>query len=419
MLVAFGCRDYIWNFQFTAELEPLDDRLEIDVGKMFAEDAANGGANEFACDSFGAFQFAFVFEFEFAGDGRERSVEIGDAADGVCFAGASGALLGAADQIFESGDRKTLADAGAFVNALVIARLERDFLDNFAKVIGNFDSEFVIAVDPGFLGGDGDTFLNGGGIVGANFGSDTVFERGDDFAASGVVIGIGGEDEKDVKRKAEGIALNLNVALLHDVEEADLDFAGEVGKFVDGEDAAIGAGKQAVVNGEFVGEIAAATGGADGVDVADNVGDGDVGSGKFFNVALVARHPGDGSVVAFGGDTFAAGAADGAERMIVDFAALDDGNLRVEELHEATENAALGLAAEAEKNKIVAGEKGVDDLRDNTVFVAVDAGKEGFVALEATKEIAANFVFDGECGGVGVEIGDALPFAKSFWASMS
>ena len=47
------------------------------------------------------------------------------------------------------------------------------------------------------------------------------------------------------------------------LNKADLDFSGEVGQFVDREDAAIGARQQAVVDGQLVGEIAAAASGAD------------------------------------------------------------------------------------------------------------------------------------------------------------
>ena len=108
-----------------------------------------------------------------------------------------------------------------------------------------------VAAGPGFLRGDGDAFIHGGGIVRANLGADAVFERRDDFSASRVVFGIRAEDDGDIERQADGISLNLHVAFLHDVEQADLNFSGEVGKFVDGEDAAIGAGQQAVVNREL------------------------------------------------------------------------------------------------------------------------------------------------------------------------
>ncbi len=155
----------------------------------------------------------------------------------------------------------------------------------------HFDFLAGIAAHPGFLSGDGHSFFDAGGIVGANLGADAVFERGDDFSARGVILGVRGEDEENVEREAQGITLNLNIAFLHDVEEADLNFAGEVGKFIDGKDAAIGARKKAVVDGEFVGEVGSAAGGADGIDIADDVGHGYVGCGELFDEAIVARHP--------------------------------------------------------------------------------------------------------------------------------
>src|SRR5205814_563855 len=126
------------------------------------------------------------------------------------------------------------------------------------------------------------------------------------------------------------VALNLDVAFLHDVEEADLNFSGEVGKFVDGENAAIGARQQAIVNREFVREIASASRGANGVDVADDVSDGNVRCGEFFDKALVARHPCDGRVVSFSGNLLAAGATNRLERIVIDFAASDHRNLRIQ-----------------------------------------------------------------------------------------
>jgi hypothetical protein len=96
--------------------------------------------------------------------------------------------------------------------------------------------------------------------VGADLAADAVLERGDDFAAGGVVFRVGGEDEQEVEGEADGEAFDLDIAFLHDVEQADLDLAGQVGQFVDGEDAAVGAGQQTVVNGEFVGDVVALRG---------------------------------------------------------------------------------------------------------------------------------------------------------------
>src|SRR6267142_178625 len=356
LLIAVAGVGEFGQLEFAAQFEPLNDGLEIDVGEMFAEDAADGGSNELAGDSVRAFELAFVFELHFSSDGGECGIDIGDAGDDGFFAGTGGAMLGAADEAFHRCDRETLADAGTAVHTFVFARLEGNFFDDLAQVMRDFDLFAGVAGNPGFLGSDGHAFFNGGRVMRANFGADAVFERRNDFAAGGVVLGIGGEDEEHVERKAERIALNLDVAFLHDVEEADLNFSGEIGELVDGEDAAIGTGEQAVVDGKFVGKIASAARGADGIDVADDVGHGDIGRGEFFDEAIFARHPGDWRVIAIGGNSFAAGAADGLVGIVIDFAAGDDGHFGVEEIDEAAEDAAFGLAAEAEKNEIVAGE---------------------------------------------------------------
>ncbi len=156
----------------------------------------------------------------------------------------------------------------------------------------------VAARGPGLLLGDGDGLVERLGVVRADLGADAVLERGDDFAARRVVLGVRGEDDGDVELEADGVALNLDVALLHDVEERDLDLAGEVGELVDGEDAAIGARQQAVVHGELAAELVAGARGLDGVDVTDEIGDRNVRRGELFDVALDGSHPGDRRVVA-------------------------------------------------------------------------------------------------------------------------
>src|SRR5260370_13919215 len=123
VLMALGGGGEVRELECAAQFKPLNYRLEVHVGEVFAEDAADGGANEFAGDGVRAFEFAFVFEFHFSGDGGEGGVDVSDAGDNGLFAVASGALLGAADEAFERGDGKTLADAGAAVGALFPARV--------------------------------------------------------------------------------------------------------------------------------------------------------------------------------------------------------------------------------------------------------------------------------------------------------
>ncbi len=225
------------------------------------------------------------------------------------------------------------------------------------------------------------------GVVGADFAADAVLERGDDLAARGVVLGVGGEDDGDVERQADGVALNLHVALLHDVEEGDLDFAGEVGELVDGEDAAVGAGQQAVVHGELGAEILVAARGLDGVDVADEIGYGDVGGGELFDVAVVGGEPGDGGFVAHLCDEVAAEFGDGGVGIVADLGAGDVGAGGVEQGGERAQDARFGLAAQAEQDEVVAREDGVDELGDDGVFVADDAGEERGLCLRGARAV--------------------------------
>ncbi len=253
--------------------------------------------------------------------------------------------------------------------------------------------------------------------MGANLAADAVFERGDDFAARRVVLGVGGEDDGDVELEADGVALNLDVAFLHDVEERDLDFAREIGELVDGEDAAVGAGQQAVVHGELGAELVAGARGLDGVDIADEVGDGDVGRGELFDVALDGRHPGDGRVVAERGDEVARKFAQRSVGVVAELGAGDVGRVGVEQRGERAQDAGLGLAAQAEQDEVVAREDGVDDLRDDRVVVADDAGEEAFAFAWAAgrdlpqtrDEIVAELVLDGARDALG---GEVRRFAK-------
>src|SRR6185437_12580582 len=226
----------------------------------------------------------------------------------------------------------------------------------------------------------------------ANFRADTVFHWRNDFAARRVIFGIRGEDEQHVEGQAHGIALNLHVALLHDVEEAHLNFPGQIRQFVDGKKAAIGARQQTVVDRELVGKIAAAFGRANRVDVADDVGNGHVRRGEFFDITAIARKPGDLDCFAFESSTFAAGAANGAVRIVVDFAAVDYGDFVVEKTDELAQNTRFRLTAEAQQNKVMPRKNRVDDLRDHRIVIAANSGEEFIARAQFAQEILAKLV---------------------------
>src|SRR5882724_6021174 len=100
LLVAVAGLGEFGQLEFAPQFEPLNDRLEVDIGEMLAEDAADGSPNELAGDGVRALEFAFIFELHFSRDGGERGIDIRDAGNDGFFARAGSAVLGAADQTF-------------------------------------------------------------------------------------------------------------------------------------------------------------------------------------------------------------------------------------------------------------------------------------------------------------------------------
>ncbi len=152
------------------------------------------------------------------------------------------------------------------------------------------------------------------------------------------------------------------------------------------------------MHGEFGAQVLIAAGGFDGIDVADEIGHGDVGCGEFFDVTLVGSEPGDWSFITHFCDEIAAELGDGCVGIVADLGAGDIRAGGVEEGCEGAEDARFGLATEAEKDEVVLREDGVDDLRDDGVFVADDAGEErsfGFCGVaQFGDQIFAELVFD-------------------------
>jgi hypothetical protein len=78
----------------------------------------------------------------------------------------------------------------------------------------------------------------------------------------------------------------------------------------------------------------------------------------------------------------------------VDLAAGHDRDAFVEQIGQAAEDSALGLAAKSEKDEIVARQNGVDELWDDGFVEPDDAGEQRFAGLELPDEIIANFLLD-------------------------
>ena len=148
------------------------------------------------------------------------------------------------------------------------------------------------------------------------------------------------------------------------------------------------------MDGQLVGEVAA-LGHLDRVDLADEVGDGDVGRGQLLAVAAVARDPRDRRRRRPPRRrSCAARLADRRERVVVDLAAGERRQLLVEQLDQQPRDPRLGLAALAEEDDVLAGEDRVLDLRDDRLVVADDAGQERLAAREARDEVVAHLLLD-------------------------
>ena len=172
------------------------------------------------------------------------------------------------------------------------------------------------------------------------------------------------------------MAADLDVALLEHVEQAHLDALGEVRQLVDGEDPAVGARHEPVVQRELVGQVAA-LGHLDRVDLADQVRHGGVGRGELLAVAVAAVHPGDRRLVAGLGDQVPGHPRNGLVGIVVDLRARHDGQPLVQQAHERADHAALGLTPLAEEDHVVAGDERVLERRQDAVVVAEDPLDDG------------------------------------------
>ncbi len=174
--------------------------------------------------------------------------------------------------------------------------------------------------------------------------AETVLERRNDAAAVRVILRVRGCDDEEVERQPHLIAADLDVALFHDVEEADLHALGEVGELVQREDAAMRARHEAVVDRHLVREVASLSH-LYRVDLPDEVSDRNVRCRELLAVPLVGREPHELDRVTVVGHAVFASGADRCERIVVDLAARDRGNRCVEQLYEPPREASLRLAA--------------------------------------------------------------------------
>ena len=229
----------------------------------------------------------------------------------------------------------------------------------------------------------------------ADLGAEAILQRRDDAAAVRVVLGVGRGHQHHVERQADLVAAHLHVALLEHVQQTDLDALGQVGELVDGEDAAVRAGHEAVVQRQLVGEVPA-LGDLDRVDLADEVGDGRVRRRQLLAEAGVAVHPLDRRVVALLGDEVAGVLRDRVVRIVEDLRPGDDRQPLVEQPGERADHAGLPLAALAQEDHVVAGQQRVLELRQDRVLVAQDPVDQRLAGGDLAGGVAPHLLLDGD-----------------------
>src|SRR6266516_5216568 len=132
----------------------------------------------------------------------------------------------------------------------------------------------------------------------------------------------------------------------------------------------------------------------DRINVADEICDSYIWGRQFFHVTLFRREIRDRRALATLRNQIAAAAANRRIGIIVNLASGDVWHLRIKQSCQRTKHAALRLSAQSQKNEIVPRENGVNDLRNDGVFVDNNSAKNGLALTEPGDEFVAQFILD-------------------------
>ena len=138
----------------------------------------------------------------------------------------------------------------------------------------------------------------------------------------------------------------------------------------------------------------AATRRFDGIDIADQVGNGHIWSGQFFDVALLWSEICNSGAFAAFSNKLLASTADGRVRIVVDFASCDVWSMRIEQKRQGAKDATLCLSPQAEQNEVMPRQYCIHNLWDHRIVVANDPGKNRgiFTCSEAGNQVFTQFV---------------------------
>ncbi|CAB4782877.1 unannotated protein [freshwater metagenome] len=177
-----------------------------------------------------------------------------------------------------------------------------------------------------------------------NLGPKTIFKRGNDAAAVGVVLWVCRGNEHHIYWQADLVSTNLHITLFENIQQTYLNTLSEVWQLVNRKDSAVGARHHAVVNREFIREVATLSN-LDRVNLTDQVSDGGIWSGELLPKAAAAVHPCNWGLVPLLLDQCARVRTYWGIGIIVDLAPGNNRHPLVKELSQGSDDAGLGLAA--------------------------------------------------------------------------
>ena len=147
---------------------------------------------------------------------------------------------------------------------------------------------------------------------------------------------------------------------------------------------------------QLVREVAA-LGHLDRVDLADQVGDGDVRGGQLLPVAAITVQPGQLRVVPLFLHEISTASAYRVERVVVDLAARYRRYLFVQQPCQGADHARFRLPALPQEDDVLSGQEGVLQVGDDRLLEADDAWQ--MVCLASTNpfdEVLAQLLLDGQ-----------------------
>ena len=333
--------------------------------------------------------FAQSFQLNLA---PQRGNEIGQVADpraDYAFPQPDAAPQRIADERLVVGNGHPHADPGTLVDFTAAARPRRDFRHYFPHIIRRHHAVLIRKTAPLLLH-YGDFLLNGARVVRVNLRPVAVFQRRDNPPPVGVILRVGRGHHKHIQRHPHPVALNLHIPLLHQVEQPHLNPFRQVGQLVDAENPPVGPRHQPVMNGGFIGQMPPLRN-LDGVDLPNQVGNGNVRRRQLFRIPRLPLQPGNGRIVPLLGHNAPPVRAERMIRIIIQLAARDNRNPLVQQVHHLPNQPRLRLPPFPQQDDVLPRQNGILQLRNHRLLKADDAGESRLLRPYLANQIAADF----------------------------